>query len=342
MKKSTAITIIVSVGLIFLGALIFVAAYSSIDFDFIRFSTVQPDDENQITEKIEITGNEDIYIHLYEKNITIDVSPDEYVYFEYSNSQNSFFDFTNEGSKISLIEKNTNQLNNNVFSLFQFNIDFYGTKQSDVTVYIPKNFGGNIKINSTSGRKKIDNIAVNNLQVSSTSGSVFVSNIIAINDVAITGTSGRIDANEIISTNGDITVTGTTNSKTLSNMSAQNITINSTSGILEANMLISDILKITGTTNRKYLTDIISREISINATSGNTELHNVLAVSMNISSTTGRIKGTLKGFPSDYHIVSKTTTGSNSLEQYTNLYINAEQMLNISTTSGSIKLGFEE
>lgn len=340
MKKNTVITIIVSVSLIFLGAVIFIAAYSSIDFDYKRFSTVQQEEEIAITEKIEIVGNEDIYIQLNHKNVIIEQSKDEYAYFTYSNSENISFDFTNEDSNISLIEKRIDSLHNK-FSIFRFDINFYGNKESDVIVYIPKNFTGNIKINSAGGNKKVDNIAVNNLDIGSTSGNVFVSNIIATNDITITGTSGRIETEGLISTNGDITIDGTTNSKYLSNMSAQNISISSTSGIIEANTLISDILKITGTSNRNDLIDVVSREIYISNTSGSTELHNVVAVKMDIQSTSGGIKGTLNGSPSDYHIVSKTTTGSNSLENYTNLYINAEQKLNISTTSGSIKLGFE-
>ncbi len=330
MKKSTIITLVVSISLIFIGAFMFFCALYRVDFDFNKIDLNLTSDNLYTTETVEIDDSFDS-IYIDEKSIDIIITPaddnkailscydleginrDVFVKDGVLNIINNQ-DVTDELLNMSVSTQNTN------LTLYLPKAEYKDasvvTASSNVTVHKDLTIE-NVDIKVTSGDVLLTSSVQNNLKVDATSGSICLKDIDCKQMFAFT-TSGDIEINQAKVLN-DITLESTSGDITLNYIfPCKNLMANLNSGDFYANELVA----------QEYMT--------VNSTSGNIELSAVESNDMKFETTSGDVYGELL---SKKIFVTNSTSGTVDIDP---LAYDDTGYCTVNTTSGDITFKVKE
>ena len=241
------------------------------------------------------------------------------------------YDLNESGGKLSLTRKDLKNVNWGIY---------IGYHDTSIVVTVPKDFNGALDLNASSGSVEAKNTAAEYLKIHNSSGSIRVSNIDSQNAVNLKNTSGSIKIDNTKAT--DVTAENTSGSIKMEDINANGIlSAENTSGSVHLTDVVAT-KDITCKNNSGSINfDRVTTDGSVNAanTSGGVHFESLKAGgNITLKATSGSVKGSIIGKESDYSILSKTTSGGNNLTDSRN----GSKELNVNTTSGSIKINFED
>lgn len=243
----------------------------------------------------------------------IDVTPIDgnEVVFDYFEGSKLKHDFTVENGEICLTIKKTSW-----FWGFWWGFD---TSKLIMSVGVPRDFAGEIELYTETGKVRVsDLVNLKRIEAVATTGSVTCEKVKA--------ESGKFEA--------------TTGSVTLKNAEmAERLDVKTTTdGITTENVKCGgDFSAVITTGSLKCSVD--AKTVFLKSTTGGVTFDIKNAESITVKCTTGSIKGTIHGDRKEFDIKSHTTTGKSNLSE---AYGNGGKKLEVSTTTGSISVNFED
>ena len=150
--------------------------------------------------------------------------------------------------------------------------------------------------------------------------------------------SGGMELNDITAT--DLTADNKSGSVKLNNVTADSVKVHNTSGSIKLeNVTSGSDISVENTSGSITFTNVTADgDLKAKGSSGSIRLESLYAAgNINITNTSGSIKGTIHGKESDYKIKAKTTSGGCNLTDSDS----GSRELNVKTTSGGIKIDFE-
>ncbi|MCR5323662.1 MAG: DUF4097 family beta strand repeat-containing protein [Lachnospiraceae bacterium] len=243
------------------------------------------------------------------------------------------YDLNESEGKVSLIRRNIKSILWGIHYLFL---------DTTIEVTVPVSFEGNIELNCTSGKIELSDINAENLSSHTTSGAFRASDINLKNKAEIGNTSGSIKINTFSAK--DISASTTSGSVNMNGVNAERgIKIHTGSGSIGiSDSKVSNNIDLSDHSGIIKIERVVADgDLCAHNTSGGVHF-NAIDIGGNIvlKSTSGSIKGSIVGNENDYSISSKTTSGINNLRDLNNS-MSGRKMLDANTTSGSIKIVFE-
>ena len=265
--------------------------------------------------------------------------PDRYIY-----------EIDESGSNLSIKYKTISN-----FSLFSITI---GINDTSMTVTVPSDFDGKLNIKSSSGSIRTESLTLESLDLTNTSGSIKINDCDVKDDINAKNSSGSINIQK--ASGADITATNTSGGVRLENIKASGkVEAESSSGSVRFNDVKAEgDLSGKATSGSVRLEKVTCEELTLKANSGSIHLNDVKAEGsfeaktssggihfdalevgkdISMSANSGSIRGTIIGSEDDYSIISKTGSGSSNLNDSRN----GSKNMDVSTTSGSIKIYFD-
>ncbi len=256
---------------------------------------------------------------------------------------------------------------------FFFNVDF---SQYVTEIVLPEDFNGSVDcvsnsggaevtglngttvaVRSSSGSVKVEDIRAEELTVSASSGSVRVDDIEIAGNAMFKTNSGSIKANSVKCK--DLSSESTSGSNEIKAAEAKNIKVTATSGSIRCYDLTAvKNIELSNSSGSIRLEDseaerIVSKNNSGGHDYANVKVDSILAETTSgslkfsrldigksgeFSANSGSVKGSIIGSEEDFSIITKTGSGSSNLTDTRS----GDKTLDITTTSGSIKVSFEK
>ncbi len=173
---------------------------------------------------------------------------------------------------------------------FKFTFNIFNMYRMAYDIYIPKNYEGNIFIESVSGDINIDEeIKLNNAEIKTTSGDIVFSKTVNANELKIKTVSGeikldKVNSNELVleATSGDIEVTDIINSVEIKSVSGD-ISVDNGNGKMLLESTSGDITAYNFTVKEQSKIKTVSGDIKTN-------INKESNCKINTSTTSGDIK----------------------------------------------------
>lgn len=222
MKKVSNLIILGSIGLIFIGMIIFVISLSTNDWDFGKFNsenistnTYQVEDyfNNIVIEEancdinIVYTENSSCNVVAEEKeNVSHIVEVKDNTLIIKENDQRKWYEkLINFSDTLIIISINKNILNDlkidtatsdiNISNKFTFNNITINGSTSDVELY--SNVIDDVEINLSTGDIEVNNITCKNMNLQVSTGDIEIENVNCLNDLEITVSTGDVDLDNV-------------------------------------------------------------------------------------------------------------------------------------------------
>lgn len=223
---------------------------------------------------------------------------------QYGNDDSKEFEENNDSDSIQIIDNPIN------FIFFNFG------NNSKYEVYLPNSYKGNLLVETVSGEITLNNfnLDLKKIEIQSVSGDIELDSSFTTTDAKVKTVSGEISINKI---------------------SSEEITLETTSGDIEANSISSTDSNIT-TVSGEISLNYLSNMAKIKTTSGDVEINDLMInKDSKISSVSGEISINMN---KESNCIIKTDTLSGSTHIKNNYYDNGDYELNIKTTSGNIEI----
>ena len=255
-----------------------------------------------------------------------------------------------------------------------FDIDFINSAEYPTEIVLPGDFNGELIVKGISGRLEVREITGTKVVIESSSGAVkadgikaeelvvtAVSGAIRLNDAEVSGnlsveaSSGRVEMKNVSCC--DLSSTTVSGAQEIGKVEAKNVSATASSGAVKCYDMTVDkdiylktvsgrisledssaeALKSESGSGAHMYADVKVERIKAKAVSGGIGLDRLDIGSEGVFNTSsGSVKGTVKGNESDFSVITKTSSGSSNL----NNTRTGEKTLDITTTSGSIKVTF--
>lgn len=310
MKKALKVCSIIAGSLILVGIIICAIVLVQVKFDFNKLSTYGPVEKHM--ETIELGTMDSITIQMLEADIKVEPSPDDKLYLTYYETKRSNVEITKEVD--SLLVKEIS-----IGTWFDLGFNFT-TEETGATLLVPKQYEGDVSISTHTGRVEVKDMELSALGAKSNTGRVTIENV-------------KADSLDVDVFTGSVLVANC--------MIEDTLEFEATTG----NVIIEDSqIKHTMTgnvsTGKVSLTRDACEEMQISATTGAIILDQMdIKKSAVLKTSTGRISGTIADKSDAYTVRSHTSTGSNNLNNHQGA---GEKILDVSTTTGSIKITFQD
>ena len=192
-------------------------------------------------------------------------------------------------------------------------------------------------LKATSGSIKAGNIEATELTVKANSGSISLKDVKCSGNVEIGNTSGSITL-ESISADGDLKAENNSGSIKMTDIACGDLSAKNASG--GASITNAECGKLDGECNSGslHLTSVNAQSINGKTTSGSIKIDGIAADEIVLKAKSGGVKGSIKGSESDYSILCSTGSGSSNLDSKRD----GDKSLDVTTTSGSVKITFDK
>lgn len=223
-------------------------------------------------------------------SVEIDVSTNHVQFFksfdesyniEYYESKNDKFNFSVQDEKLIL---------KSVYKFKFFNWGFKSREVSQINIYLPMSFNGNIYAHTSTGSVIIDGFNVEQIYIKATTGYLKAANCII---------------------NGKFDVITTTGAAEIANIKSQSLVADSTTGKIKiSNVTVENDSIIRSSTGSIMIDNFSSNSIECSASTGSIEFGKTICPNINVRTSTGSIKMDIIGNKDDYKADVTTTTGS--------------------------------
>ena len=216
--------------------------------------------------------------------------------------------------------------------------------------------GTDMVIKSSSGSARVENIKAEELTVSATSGSIRLNDAEVAGNANFKTNSGSIRLNDVKCI--DLSTESSSGSDELKKIEAKNIKVTATSGGIRCyDMTAVKDIDLSNSSGSIRLEDSKAECIRTKNSSGGHDYDNVKVETISAESTSGSLKfsrldigksgefratsggvrGSIRGNENDFSVITKTGSGSSNLSNTRS----GDKTLDITTTSGSIRVTFE-
>ena len=318
--KRMKIVLWIGVVFLFLGAIIFTAAFAVSDFRFDFLSNVQT-----VTKRFEENADNPIQsIAIDFENAEIEVRTQDDIdtlTIEYPQAQNK------KGENISEIKVEETDGKISIVESYKAHINLlsWNFKSPTLVIYLPQERVYALDLQTTTGAIRLSN---GNLNVSK---------------ITLKATTGMISTKDCtVSSTGEARFETTTGIISVGELSAQTVVLETTTGLLTVHKAItaktSVSLKAT-TGNIETLGTITADTVQANATTGDLKITaDVYANAITLATTTGDLNARIDGKKADYSILVSHSTGDSNVSEQTG----GTKTLNVSCTTGDICVSFAE
>lgn len=247
-----------------IGIIIFIISFCLSGFDIKKLETQQSYKRNtiELSTKVDSITIED------NVNVIFNKSNDNKIHIEYYDNDKEYYKI-NKGNNLNI----TKIVEYKWYDYF-FNINFENLK---LYIQVPDSFKGNIKIKNSNNKIELKNIAPNNLDISSSNGSINLFSINVSNNIKAKTSNGSIKLDSINSK--DIVATTSNGKIELLNINANNSIFADSSN---------------GKINLSYVN--VEKEL-------------------NLHTSNGSISGSIYGKQQDFSITSSSSNGKSNLPQ---------------------------
>ncbi len=310
----------IGVVLLFLGAIIFTAAFAVSGFRFDFLSNVQT-----VTKRFDENADnpiQSIAIDFDNAEIEVRMQDDiDTLTIEYPQAQNKKGENISEikveetDGKISIIESYKTHIN-----LFAWNF-----KSPTLVVYLPQERVYALDLQTTTGAIRLGSGALNvsNVTLKATTG------LISTKDCAVVAT-------------GEAHFETTTGIISVGELSAKTVVLKTTTGLLTAHKAITAKTSVslkTTTGSIETLGTITADTVTAKATTGDMKIESAIyANAIVLETTTGGLNARIGGKKADYSILVSHSTGDSNVSSQSG----GTKTLNVSCSTGDIHITFEE
>ncbi len=197
--------------------------------------------------------------------------------------------------------------------------------------------GKDMTLKANSGYVVAENLKADNLTMKATSGSIKLNDTECAGRAEIENTSGYITV-ERLAAGGEVFLKNTSGYIRATDVSCGNISAQNSSGGMGLTKIACDELFARNTSGSIKLTNVSSKSIEAENTSGGIRLDGVSGDALKFASRSGSVNGNINGKESDYSVITSTTSGSCNLATSRD----GEKTLDVSTTSGGIRISFDK
>jgi len=342
MNKNTKTALIVALSLFGAGVLIWLCVSLGVGFDYSKLSggffrsengTVAGEtsaEAEHIAKNIDEKG-QDIEFDLSSAYVTVEPSADGKIHLTYDNAEDCYFEFKETDDSLTLKQKQQ-------FGYFFGFMFINDAPQTEVVLSLPARREGLLDINGVSGGISISDLNLrDSSKIYSVSGEISIENCKTASVEAGT-TSGDI---QLASINTEsVKATTVSGSISLSDISGGiPVTLASTSGEVYAENVKAKDLEVGTVSGGLTLKNVSGSRAILSSTSGGVKLGGADFLEIEFETVSGDISGTVAGSSEDYTVYTETLSGSNSLSGHRG---SGERKLELSSTSGSFDIGFED
>ncbi len=293
--------------LIVLGGIVFTGALAASGWQISKLSTNGPLEDRSMTIQ---NKQQDIVLIERDTPIVIGRSDDNDIHLEYAESKRAYYIIKDEDTL--LINKEYKPL------AFFFNFDFNFTKP--LTLLLPKDFQGNIKVKNANGGIELSQLDLQELELITSNGRVTVEQLTAKALVVKSSNAGMtLDTVQV----QDEIICNTSNGKLqLSDITTRDFVAKTTNASVTArNIYTDDSITLESSNGRIDIEDLLAGK--------------ELSLITNNASITGSIRDSMR----NYSIQSKTSNANNNLPEDMS---GGPKDLTVKTSNGPIKLTFDE
>ncbi len=291
--------ILIAAGIIICGITLIISG-----FDISSFSTVKVRTKKEISRPM---GEEiNLNVKTSDSDIIVKKSNDEQIKVTYYENDYITYDFLNDEGTFYITETD----NRRWYEYLQISI---GIQYNPLTVEIPNNAWENISINTSSGDIYFSEIDCEKLETKSSSGEVKVNNINARSEFSVNTSSGDIELLNM--STGKLSVENSSGETEISGVNtSSDMKIKSSSGDISVKECgLSYQLIIDTSSGETELSDIAANNMTINSKSGDVEFSRTDAFDYKIKTSSGNVEGTIKGDENTFSFDTDTSSGDISV-----------------------------
>ena len=314
MEPIKKIIMLTAGGLIILGFIIAMAAFALGGFNWRTLNASLPDEKKSYT--YDLAGVSNLSLSELDTDVKIVGTDGDQIKIEcYENEKDSY--------TIKLLENGNLSIDRSLFKHWYEQIGFLNfnlqNKKRELTVAIPKKFSGELEVSTVSGNLIVSDLDhLKDVNTSTSAGQIDLKNLSIAQQLEASTISGNLDLSQV-SAGGNLelgTASGTIQ-----------VSQGKTDGSLSASS-ISGAMKFDETT--------IAGPTTIENSSGNIQFNKLSGHDFYFSNLSGNIRGSLLGDPATYTITADSLSGKQNLPNFGN----GKNSLEVSTASGNIDIEF--
>lgn len=330
MKTSTKIAVIVAFSLITVGILLWGVSFMAAHGDWNEYR-VDTDTYVQKTAEYDSEQVKTLILADSFRDVELVRSQDEHITVTYEEGEKTGCDLSLSEDGTLTIDSYSNRKWYEWFSLS------FGTESRKTVIAIPENYAGDIKIQLSSSDFQASDLSLaGTLSVTSASGDILLSDMEIANALTLQSTSGNIrllsckaEEADVRLSSGDIKIETFDSTRLACTAASGDIDIRDTE--------CSGDLSLVSTSGNLRLRDSnIAGDASLESTSGDIKWQYTRARDIKLVSTSGDVRAEILGSASDYHIDTKTTSGTVRVPDADG----SEKHLRVETVSGDIRVSF--
>lgn len=200
--------------------------------------------KERIDEQLSILEGSSIYIDLSVVDADIEVSPDDTVYISYYNTEDIEYEIEQYDDELTL-----KQIKRKEDVSFNFN------NNPKLTVLIPKQFNGDLTIDSGVGGVSIRDVFARSIGVHATTGFIKAKRIFSAGDITLRSGAGSITIADVYSASGTVTLKGATGFIKFHELDAQNITVSMGAGFISGS-IVGSKSDFTGESSSRFINNL--------------------------------------------------------------------------------------
>ncbi|MBO4506357.1 MAG: DUF4097 family beta strand repeat protein [Lachnospiraceae bacterium] len=197
--------------------------------------------------------------------------------------------------------------------------------------------GSDINLSANSGYLTAQNVAGRNISMKANSGTIKLTDSEAEGKVSIENTSGYITVESVVA-GGTVTLGNNSGFIKVNDLECGDISVQNTSGGASLAKVTCEGLYAKSSSGSLKFSGVAAKSIEAENTSGGIRLDKVAGDTIKFSCKSGSVNGSINGREDDYSIITSTNSGSSNLTNSRS----GEKSLDVTTTSGSIRITFDK
>lgn len=292
-----------------LGVLVFLGGFIAADFNIGRLATQPP-----YTEETLVLPAQTRVLDIQDKDMSVQFGPskDGDIHITYFTNKNEFYKIT-QGERFSMEKQTDYKWYDRVFNI--------SLQQTRLTVLLPADYAGEIRLQTTNGKITLQNIQAGKLQLKSTNAAFQAEEVTVQADAELITTNAPILANGFTA-GGKLLCKSTNGKAMLQEVQAEDVQVITTNAAAALEQVSASHIANVKTNNGKITVDTVAAGKEIR-----------------LITTNGDIRGSITGAAKDFSMHTGTTNGENNLPEALEI---GDKQLELHTTNGNIQIDFTE
>jgi DUF4097 and DUF4098 domain-containing protein YvlB len=303
MHKHTGKLLVWGIILIIIGSITAGTVFAASGFNINTFDNSLPYEEKSINETLSDINS--IEIDTKNQKVNITPSTDNTIQINYFENEQIYYTFTNESGIYKMKLTDSRKWYEKII------INFGLTNEQTLTVKIPLDYTGEIKVKDTNSNITLTNINVNSVSIENSNDDINLSNI-TVDNLSINNVNGNINLTD--TTLKTVFVYNSNENINIKNMTATSLTAKNVNDKINFdNVNITTDAKLNNTNGEIILKNSTFGSIDCSTSNEEISVVNLISDSIVLNNKNADITGTIKGNMGDYKITSSVINGKNNL-----------------------------